>query len=84
MLTFECPSCKAKLQVADEHAGKTVQCPTCKSHAAVPTSAEAPSDAIVEAAPMPMPEPEAADRGDDAGTCVGQEEAKARPRRRGR
>jgi predicted Zn finger-like uncharacterized protein len=37
MLTFECPACKTKLQVADAHAGKTVQCPSCKGMATAPT-----------------------------------------------
>src|ERR1043165_487462 len=40
MLVFECPSCKTKLQVADEHAGKTIACPKCKTKATVPKQNE--------------------------------------------
>jgi len=36
MIAFDCPSCKTKLQVADEHAGKTIQCPTCQAMATAP------------------------------------------------
>jgi uncharacterized Zn finger protein (UPF0148 family) len=54
MLTFRCPACDAKLQVADEHAGKTVQCPTCQGMATAPKP-EPAADAItadVPAAPV--------------------------------
>jgi uncharacterized Zn finger protein (UPF0148 family) len=40
MISFECPSCNAKLQVKDEHAGKTIQCPTCKTKVAAPAADE--------------------------------------------
>ena len=30
MLTFECPSCKAKLQAAETNAGKKIRCPKCQ------------------------------------------------------
>ena len=59
MIVFECPSCKTKLQVADEHAGKTIQCPTCKGRAAAPAGAGAPAEAITaapDAAPPSAPE----------------------------
>src|SRR4051812_12810340 len=46
MLVFECPSCKAKLQVADEHAGKKMKCPKCQQTATVPTQDDGAEDAI--------------------------------------
>ena len=41
MLIFECPSCKAKMKAAEEHAGKTTVCPKCNTSVKIP-----PSDAI--------------------------------------
>ena len=61
MLTFPCPSCNAKLQVAEEHAGKTVACPECKAKATVPQTSQ-PIDAITSAlspASAPAAEPTA-------------------------
>lgn len=50
MIVFNCPSCKAKLQVADEHAGATIQCPTCKTMATAPGGAtEVTTPEVVEA-----------------------------------
>ena len=48
MIVFECASCNKKLQVADEHAGKTITCPGCKAKATVPAQPQAapPSDAV--------------------------------------
>lgn len=46
MLMFECPSCKAKLQVADENAGKKMKCPKCQQTARVPELDAAAEDAI--------------------------------------
>ena len=49
MLMFECESCKTKLKVADEHAGKTIACPKCKTKSTVPIPVEpAVEVAIVE------------------------------------
>jgi len=56
MIVFECPSCNAKMQVADEHAGKTIQCPKCKAKVAAPKDEAAPAGAI-EAAPNAESEP---------------------------
>ena len=48
MLIFECPSCKSKLQVPDEHAGKTIKCPKCQATAKVPLAED--DDAVEDAA----------------------------------
>ena len=55
MLTFECPSCKAKLQAAEANAGKKIRCPKCQQTANVPTPEEdVPTEAITEA-PVELP-----------------------------
>jgi predicted Zn finger-like uncharacterized protein len=36
MIRFECPKCKTKISVKDEHAGKRGRCPECKSAIQVP------------------------------------------------
>ncbi len=46
MLIFECPACKTKLQAAEEHAGKTIQCPQCKQMSPVPPAANSSSIGI--------------------------------------
>src|SRR5690242_4665811 len=46
MIVFECPSCNAKLQLADEHAGKTIQCPSCKATTPAPADAGAITAAV--------------------------------------
>ncbi len=51
MLIFECPSCKTKLQVAEEHAGKTMKCPKCQHTAPVPKQDD-PAAKAVTADPM--------------------------------
>ncbi|HZZ81587.1 MAG TPA: DUF1559 domain-containing protein [Gemmataceae bacterium] len=38
MIIFNCPGCHAKLQVSDEHAGKTMRCPNCKHTATIPNA----------------------------------------------
>ncbi|MBI3821963.1 MAG: DUF1559 domain-containing protein [Planctomycetes bacterium] len=42
MLVFECPSCKGKMQAADEYAGQTVACPECGATTTVPRATAAP------------------------------------------
>jgi phage FluMu protein Com/type II secretory pathway pseudopilin PulG len=50
MLTFECPSCKTKLQAAETNAGKKIRCPKCQQTATVPAPEEdVPTEAITEA-----------------------------------
>ena len=57
MQVFECTSCHAKLQVTDEHAGKKIQCPQCKTMTTAPgKQPEAPLDAII-VNPVPAPPP---------------------------
>lgn len=48
MPVFSCNGCGATLQLGDEHAGKQVQCPTCKSTVTVPSP-----DAITTEPPRP-------------------------------
>ncbi len=55
MITFECPSCHTKLQVKDEHAGRAIVCPTCKTAATAPESEEAAEGAIQSEAPSEAP-----------------------------
>lgn len=43
MIVFDCPGCGAKLQVAEQHAGMTIQCPTCQAQATAPRSEGAPA-----------------------------------------
>jgi hypothetical protein len=46
MLVFECPSCKAKMRSAEENAGKSVACPSCKATTKVPAAPKPADDAI--------------------------------------
>jgi hypothetical protein len=47
MIFFVCPNCKKKLQVADEHAGKTIACPSCNSRATAPSQEEPIAEAAL-------------------------------------
>ncbi|HZZ81588.1 MAG TPA: DUF1559 domain-containing protein [Gemmataceae bacterium] len=64
MIVFECPGCHAKLQVADEHAGKIMRCPTCQHTATIPSAdANAVSAEPIPAIPAPSaPTPAAENR----------------------
>lgn len=42
-LPFQCPSCRTKLAVADEHQGKQVRCPKCAAVLNVPRTAALPA-----------------------------------------
>lgn len=58
MLVFECPSCKTKMQAAEEHAGKTTVCPSCGAKSAIPAppggdAITADPDIVSSAAPKP-------------------------------
>lgn len=55
MISFSCPSCDANLQVKDEHAGKTIQCPTCKAKAKVPNDGESGAIKAGPSAKAPPP-----------------------------
>lgn len=59
MIVFECPSCQTKLQVAEEHAGATIQCPKCKQAASAPKSAGAEAITATTPAAPPSPPPTA-------------------------
>ena len=39
----KCPSCKAKYQVGDEYAGRTIKCPKCSAAVVVPAATATPS-----------------------------------------
>ena len=58
-ITTACPSCKQRLSVADQHAGKPVRCPKCQQTFLVPAVAPAPTPL---AAPKPAPPAEQARR----------------------
>lgn len=58
MITFECSSCSAKLQVKDEHAGKSIQCPTCKTKTTAPSLKDALPAGPVEASATDVTTPE--------------------------
>ena len=55
MLHFECPSCKSKLQAADDFAGKSIVCPTCQQSATVPQGSAAITAAPVVSLPSIPP-----------------------------
>ena len=46
MLVFECPSCKTKMQAAEEYAGKTTVCPECNTPTEIPAAPPAATDGI--------------------------------------
>src|ERR1019366_1537619 len=71
MLVFECPSCHAKMQAADENAGKKIICPKCNIKTTVPDSADAETEAITA-------EPSGRPAKSTAGTA--SEKSKRRPR----
>lgn len=57
MIVFECTACKMKLQVAEEHAGKTIECPGCKTMGFAPHRADVVAEAIAPAPEAPPPPP---------------------------
>ena len=57
MIVFECSSCNKKLQVAEEHAGKTIQCPTCKTKTSVPAAPDETAVTEMPSAEPPSPAP---------------------------
>ena len=74
MIVFECPSCMMKLQVAEEHAGKTIQCPSCKTMATAPKGEAPGAEAVMVAHAVDPPPP--------APTAVTTPEHAAQPRPR--
>src|SRR5262245_55013764 len=65
-----CPSCRKRLQLADEHVGPAVQCPACEAQCVAGSSAPpflgAPGEGGVEEAVMAVARPVApVDRDDD-------------------
>ena len=57
MIEFDCPSCHSKLLAAEEHAGKTIECPTCKMTAQVPADQNAGAITATPSAEPPSPPP---------------------------
>lgn len=99
MIVFECPSCKKKLQAAEEHVGKSIACPACKTIAKVPAQPDASANAIsaepvaTSTAPPPataVTTPEqarkqkAGDRDSRDRDDDDEDEGRGRPRRRDR
>ena len=54
----QCPSCKAKYQVGDQYAGRTVKCPKCSAAVVVPAVAQRP-----QVQPVRQPRPRRRGRG---------------------
>ena len=67
-LSFACPECKAPIEVADEHAGQTGQCPRCQNLIEIPALNQ-------RQVPMPRVEARAKPR------RVDEDEPPIRPRR---
>jgi predicted Zn finger-like uncharacterized protein len=88
MLNFDCPSCRAKLQVTDEHVGKKVQCPHCKQ--LVAALEEAIVATPVAAPPLPPAPPNAVTASEHQAAAATERRAEDdrdeedRPRRRRR
>jgi putative membrane-bound dehydrogenase-like protein len=53
-ITTACPSCKQRLSVADQHAGKPVRCPKCEQTFLVPAVAAAPTPPGPAKPPRPV------------------------------
>jgi DNA-directed RNA polymerase subunit RPC12/RpoP len=49
-IKFRCPSCKQKIRVADEYAGREGFCPSCKKPLSVPAASTIPNDGEAKAA----------------------------------
>jgi uncharacterized Zn finger protein (UPF0148 family) len=88
MIVFDCPGCKSKLQVADEHAGKVMRCPSCQHTAAIPSAdAEAVSAEPIALPPPSLPDVSDRKRADDDKRDDDPDEGERdddRPRRRRR
>ena len=52
MITFECPGCKARIEVSDQYQGRQARCPTCSRKLRVPK----PSGVSADAGGMPAGE----------------------------
>jgi len=52
MITWDCPTCGARLSVSDDKGGKKGVCPKCKNVMIVP---EAPTEPTTPTAPPPLP-----------------------------
>jgi hypothetical protein len=62
MILFECWSCKTKMQAAEEHAGLTVECPSCQLRTTVP-SPESAAMSVTASPPPPSPAAESSSTG---------------------
>ena len=57
-VSCQCPSCKAKYQIGDQYAGRTVKCPKCSAAVAVPAKARpGASAAPPQASALPSASP---------------------------
>ena len=54
MIVFACSACGTKMQAAEEHAGLTVQCPSCQQRMSVPAS-ETGAQAVTASPSVPTP-----------------------------
>ena len=53
-ISFACPECKVQIEVADEHAGQSGQCPRCQNVMIIP-SGKQPLPTMAGAAPAADP-----------------------------
>jgi len=53
-ITFACPECMVQIEVADEHAGESGECPRCKQVIVIP-SPHQPAPVLMGAKVVPMP-----------------------------
>ena len=61
-ISFACPECRAQVEVGDEHAGQSAQCPRCQRMLVIP-SPKQPLPILIgaEEAPVSKPRPEEAE-----------------------
>jgi hypothetical protein len=57
-ISFSCPECEARMEVPDEHAGLSGQCPRCKRVFTIPTSNAPPVRRATPVKPPPVPDAE--------------------------
>src|SRR5688572_726893 len=60
MIEFDCPTCRKRLRLADEHGGRKVKCPKCATLLVVPMS-------VAELLSPSSPPHEPVDHGGDEG-----------------
>ncbi len=57
-IAFTCPECEARMEVPDDHAGLSGQCPRCKHVFVIPSASAPQKPRVVASAAQPPPIPE--------------------------